>query len=78
MIISFFVFWVRPTEFEPAACGFEVRIPEFPNLLKSLQPIEIVRYEFPRGSRFFLILADFGTFFSHRFSHSFKICNVYW
>ena len=63
---------VRPAGFEPAAYGFEDMASEFPNLLKLQQNIEIIKL---RNSTFLLIfhiLADFGKFFSHRFSHSYN------
>jgi hypothetical protein len=50
--------------------GFSVTTSEFPNLLKLLQATEIVIFNFLHLFRFLPILADFGKFFSHRFSHS--------
>ena len=72
MNISFLFFVVRPAGFEPAAYGFEDMTSEFPNLLKLHQHIEFIKLKITRFVLFFHVLADFGKFFSHRFSHSYN------
>jgi len=64
---------VRPARFEPATYGFEDRTFEFSNLLKLQQHIETIRLIFFTFLLILHILANFGTFFTHGFTHRLMI-----
>ena len=61
---------VRPAGFEPAAYGFEGMTSEFPNRLELHQHTENIKLIISIFLLIFHVLADFGKFFSHKFSHS--------
>jgi len=54
---------------EPATYGLEGKALEFPKLLKLQQIFEMIIFLLANLFRFLLILARFGKFFSHGFSH---------
>ena len=54
------------------AYGFEDRTSEFPNLLKLHQHIEIIKLKISIFLLILHVLAYFGKFFSHKFSHNYN------